>query len=123
MPLPGDEYKQLAIIVSRSQLGQLLPDIGLLVQVDEIVSSLAEGDARRTSITYCKIISRLRLRRLTERPALRLGDRSVCYAEALSINQRWVVEGFDESYGVDRQKRIWLALVTFRPLILSSLAS
>ncbi|KAK7999041.1 hypothetical protein PG991_014716 [Apiospora marii] len=98
LPRPGDEDKQLAIIVSRPHPHEFLPEIGLLVQVDDIVSTLTEGDTHKTDIIHCKMISRLKIRRMQdkERSLLRVQDRHICYAETLSVNQKWIVDGFDE---------------------------
>ncbi|KAK8045868.1 Het domain protein [Apiospora saccharicola] len=120
LPLPGDEDKKLTIIVSRPQPRERLPDIGLLVQVDEIASNVNEGDAQRTDTIYCKIISRVKIRRVQsgDNSVLRIQDNEVCYGEALSVNQKWVVDGFDHSDGDKQISRTGRVLATVRTTLL-----
>ncbi|KAK6836111.1 hypothetical protein PG987_006606 [Apiospora arundinis] len=97
---PGLTVQQLAIIVSHPQPRESLAEIGLLVQVDRTVSSLHQVSGLRANIMYCRMIRRVRVRRMPsmKNPMLVLRNPRVCYGEALTINQQWAVDGFD-GYG------------------------
>lgn len=96
---------QLAIIISRPNPREMVPEIGLLVKVCDSVLSRDEYDSRQKSVTehYCKIIHRIKVARLVDHDEktrmsstanMRTSEGADCYGEVLDAEQIWFVDGF-----------------------------
>lgn len=88
---------QLAIIISRPNPRDMVPEIGLLVKVCDSVLSRDEYDSQQKSVIehYCKIIHRVKVARLVDYDEkARTSEGADCYGEVLDAEQVWFVDGF-----------------------------
>lgn len=104
-----DSPIQLAVIISRPNPREMVPEIGLLVKVCDSVVSRDEYDSRQRIATehYCKVIHRVRVARLVdydEKPRAsslaRTSKGADCYGEVLDAEQVWFVDGFEADKGI-----------------------
>lgn len=104
-----DSPIQLAVILSRPNPREMVPEIGLLVKVCDSVVSRDEYDSRqRTAIEhYCKVIQRVRVARLVDYDEkmrasglARTSNGADCYGEVLDAEQVWFVDGFEAEKGI-----------------------
>lgn len=97
---------QLAVVISRPNPREMVPEIGLLVQVCDSVPVRDEYEKRPASPTeyYCKVVHRVRVARLVDRDdkvrapnAARTSTSkgADCYGEVLEAEQVWFVDGFE----------------------------
>lgn len=95
---------QFAIMISRPNPRETVPEIGLLVKICESVSSKNEFDVRQKNIIehYCRIIHRVKVSRLIDHEEKkarmpdykRISEAADYYSEVLGFEQIWFVNGF-----------------------------
>ncbi|KAK7708373.1 hypothetical protein SLS63_013488 [Diaporthe eres] len=104
-----DSPIQLAVIISRPNPREMVPEIGLLVRVCDSVVSRDEYDSRQRTATehYCKVIQRVRVARLVDYDdkvrasgLARTSKGADCYGEVLDAEQVWFVDGFEAEKGI-----------------------